>query len=128
MEQVRLQPEAGLTGATTTDNKNILIPSGFGIGRPVIHGQTFCLREDDVIFKHRINIGLDVLCCTPPGRTILQILTELLGILTLHIDSQSNRGCNGDADAEIDWMEAGRDGCESCHQALHEVHDFTGQI
>ena len=31
LEQVRLQPEAGFAGATTTDDKNILIPGGFGI-------------------------------------------------------------------------------------------------
>lgn len=65
LEQVRLQPEAGLTGATTADDKNILISGGFGIGRPVIHGQALRLGEDDVVFKHRVNIGLDVLCCTP---------------------------------------------------------------
>ena len=79
MHQVGFQPERGLTGTGAADDKHILITGGFGICGPVVHGQTFRLGENDVVGKHRVNVGLDVLRCTPPGGTVFHVFAELLG-------------------------------------------------
>ena len=83
LHQIWFQPDPGLTGTRAADDKNILISGSFGICWPVVHGQAFCLGEDDVISKHRVDIGLDVLSCTPPGRAIFHVLSEFLCVLAL---------------------------------------------
>ena len=65
LHQIGLQPKPRLTGAGTADYQHILVPCCLGVGRTVVHGQTLRLGEDDVVFKHRVYIGSDVLCCAP---------------------------------------------------------------
>ena len=65
MHQVGLEPEAGFAGTGTADDQHILIPGVLGILWPVAHHQAFRLCEYDVVFKHRIDKGLDVPCRPP---------------------------------------------------------------
>ena len=65
LQQVRLNPEPGFTGTGAADNQNILVS---GIGRilwAVAHHQSFCLCEDHIVLKDRIDERLDVLRATP---------------------------------------------------------------
>ena len=92
MHQVGLEPEAGFAGTGAADDQHILISGVLGILGPVTHHQTFRLREYDVVFKHRIDKGLDVLCRSPAGGTVLNVLAVFLGVLAFHIDRQP-QGC-----------------------------------
>ena len=95
LQQVRLNPEPGFTGTGAADDQYILV-SGIGrILRTVAHHQSFCLCEDHIVLKDRIDEGLDVLRATPSGRTILKIMLKIFGILSPDVDG-SPQTCPAD--------------------------------
>ena len=65
LHQIGFQPKPGLAGAGAADNQHIFVPGCLGVGRTVVHSQALRLGEDDVVCKHRVNIGPDVLRRTP---------------------------------------------------------------
>ena len=99
LHQIGLQPKPRLTRAGTTDNQHVFVPCGTGIGGTVVHGQAFRLGENDVILKSRINVSGNVGGGSPPGRTVLLVVPEFLGILALDIHSQPHGSGNADANA-----------------------------
>ena len=101
LHEVWLQPESGLTGTGAADDKHVFISGSFGICRAVVHGQAFRLSENDVIGKHRVDIGLDVLVPAPPCRAIFQILAKLLCVLALNINSKPYAQSYSDTHTEI---------------------------
>ena len=75
-----------------------------------------------------IAVGLDVLCCAPPGGAVFHVLAELFGILALHIDPQPHGGSDDNANAEIYRVEAGQRNRKGGGQPLHEVQELSGEI
>ena len=65
MEQIGLQPKAGLTRTATADDQDIFVPRRFWVFGAAVHRQPLCLRENDVGFKCGIDVGLDVLGGSP---------------------------------------------------------------
>ena len=65
LHQVWFEPEAGLARARAADNQHIFVAGILGILGTVAHHQAFRLRQNDVVLKHRIDKGLDVLCRSP---------------------------------------------------------------
>ena len=128
LHQVGFQPEPGFAGTRAANDKDILISGGFGVGRAVVHGQALRLGEDDVVFKHRVSKRLNILCCAPPGGAVFHVLAELLGVLSLHIDTQPYGCGDGNADAEIYRVEAWQRGGKGGGQSLHEVQELPGEI
>ena len=65
LEQVRLQPEPGLTRAGAAYDQDILV-SGIGwILGPVAHGQTLRCRQDHVVLELGIHERLDIRMSAP---------------------------------------------------------------
>ena len=56
LHEVWFNEEPCLAGAGTADYQNIFIPRGFGVFGPVVHGEPFRLRQQNVVVK----VGVDV--------------------------------------------------------------------
>lgn len=65
LHEVGFEPELSLARARTAHNHDIFVSCQSGVFGPLVHGQAFCLREDDVVSKGRIDQGLDVLRSAP---------------------------------------------------------------
>ena len=78
----------GKYGAVTADYKNVLVAGIFWLLRAAVHGEPFCLREGDIVFKYRVCVRLYVLGCPPTGRAVFHAFPVLLRVLALDIDNQ----------------------------------------
>ena len=56
MHEVGFHKKSRLAAAGTADHQNILISRGFGVFGPVVHGEPFRLRQQNVVVK----VGVDV--------------------------------------------------------------------
>ena len=65
MQEIRLDPEAGLAAAGAAYDQNVFVPCRLGIFGPAGHGETFGLGQDDVVLKLGGHIRLDVLGIAP---------------------------------------------------------------
>jgi len=65
LHQVWLHEEPGLAGTGTADHQNIFIPGGFGVFRPVVHGEPFPLCQQNVVVKIGVDIGGYILGAAP---------------------------------------------------------------
>ena len=65
LQEIGLDPEAGLTAAGTAYNEDIFVPGCFGVFGSAGHGETFGLGQDDVVLKLGGHIRLDVLRSPP---------------------------------------------------------------
>jgi len=65
LHQVWLHEEPGLAGAGTADYKDILVSCGFGVFRPVVHGEPFRLCQQNVVVKIGVDIGGYILGAAP---------------------------------------------------------------
>ena len=101
LHEVGFQPEAGLAGATSADNQHILVSCGFGIRRPIIHGQACRLGEDDIVCEHRGNIRRYVSLGAPTGGAVFHVLPEFLCVLALDVDRQTNGQGNQNTNEQI---------------------------
>ena len=97
MEQIGLQPKAGLARTAAADEQDIFVPRRFRVFGAAIHRQPLRLRENDVVLKCRIDVGLDVLGGSPTGAAVLQIFAKFLGVFALDIDRQPNGDGGGNA-------------------------------
>ena len=65
LHQVGLDKKSRLAAAGTADHQHIFVPGGLGVFGPAVHRQPFGLREQDVVFKYGVDVGVDVLCSAP---------------------------------------------------------------
>lgn len=65
MEQIGLQPKAGLARAAAADDQDIFVPRRFWVFGAAVHRQPLRLRENDVVLKCGIDVELDVLGGSP---------------------------------------------------------------
>ena len=128
LHEIGCQPEAGRTGAASADNQHILVSCGFGIRRPIIHGQAFRLGEDEIVCEHRVNIGLYVSLGAPTGGAVFHVLPEFLCVLALDVDRQSNGQGNQNTNTQVNGMETGHRRFKRQHQPLHDVQCFPGKV
>ena len=64
-QQIGLQPKAGLARTAAADDQDIFVPRRFRVFGAAIHRQPLRLRENDVVLKCGIDVGLDVLGGSP---------------------------------------------------------------
>ena len=128
LEQVGLQPEAGLTGARAADDQNILVSGVGGVLRSVGHHQMLCPGEDDIVLEFGISERLDVLGRTPAGRAVFHIVPILLGVLALQVNSKPHDAAAENTDQKISGMEAGHgigerrgDGSKKAEELCREI-------
>ena len=67
LHEVGFQKEARLTGTGAADHKYILVSGVLRVFGPVRHHKAFCLREDDIVFKHGVHERLNVRSVAPTG-------------------------------------------------------------
>ena len=65
LHEVGLQPKSRLTAAGTANDEHVFVPCGLGVFWSVVHGQSFRLGQNDVVFKGGIDVGLNILRCAP---------------------------------------------------------------
>ena len=85
LHKLRFHIKSGLTASGTTNYNDILVSGILRFLRSAVHGQAFCLCQQDIILKNRINKRSYILFISPSGRSILLSLTKLLSILSLEI-------------------------------------------
>ena len=128
MEQIGLQPKAGLARTAAADDQDIFVPRRFRVLGSAVHGQPLRLGENDVVGKGGVYIGLDVLCAAPTGAAVLQIFAKFLGVFALDIDRQPNGDGGGNAHAQVNGMKAGDKGVKRRVQAGHNVQQLRGSV
>ena len=65
LHQIGLEPEAGLAGAGTADDQHVLIARILGVLGTAGHSKPFCLGQNDVILKHRVDVGGNIVVGAP---------------------------------------------------------------
>ena len=65
LHQIGLEPEAGLAGAGTADDQHVFIARILGILGAAGHGEPFGLGQNDVILKHRVDVGGNIVMGAP---------------------------------------------------------------
>ena len=128
MEQIGFQPKAGLARTAAADDQDIFVPRRFWVFGAVIHRQPLRLRENDVVLKRRIDVGLDVLGDSPAGAAVLQIFAKFLGVFALDVDGKPDEQGGGNAHAQVDGVEAGDKGVERRVQAGHNVQQLRRSV
>lgn len=86
MQQVGLDPEAGLAAARTAHDEYIFVAGVFWVCGAAVHHQPFCFGQEDVILKFWCLKWLDILCTAPTGTTILTAVAVFLGVFGFQID------------------------------------------
>lgn len=108
--------------------RTFFIPRRFGVFGAAIHRQPLRLRENDVVLKCGIDVGLDVLGGSPSRAAVLQIFAEFLCVFALDIDRQPNGDGGGNAHAQVNGMKAGDKGVKRRVQAGHNVQQFRRSV
>src|SRR5699024_3919942 len=80
LHQIRLQPEAGLAAAGTSDDQHVLVAGILGVLGAAGHGEAFGLGQNDVILEHRVDVGGNIVMGAPSGRAVLHVVAVLLGV------------------------------------------------
>ena len=73
-----LQTKAVLAEPLPPTIRTFLFRAVFGSFWAAVHRQPLRLRENDVVFKRGIDVGLDVLGGSPTGAAVFQIFAEFL--------------------------------------------------
>ena len=65
LHEVGLNEKSCLAGAGTADYKDIFIPCVFRLLRTAVHGKAFRLREQHIVLKNRVDVGLYIFGFAP---------------------------------------------------------------
>ena len=65
LHQIGLNPKASFAAAGTADDQHIFVAGIRRIFRATRHHEPFRLGQDDVVLKHRVDIGLNILRRSP---------------------------------------------------------------
>lgn len=65
LHEIGLDKKAGLTGTASADHQYIFVSGILGILGSIGHHQPLRLGQKDIVLKHRIDEGLDILCGAP---------------------------------------------------------------
>ena len=90
LHEIGLDKKAGLTGTASADHQYIFVSGILGILGSIGHHQPLRLGQKDIVLKHRIDEGLDILCGAPPGAAVFHVFAVLLRVLALDVYSQAN--------------------------------------
>ena len=124
LEKIGFQPESRLAGPGSADDKDILVSRILRILGPALHSKGFCLSQDHVLLKIRIDEWLDIFPCPPPGRSVLHSLPVLLGIHPFNLDDKDKYCRNGCTDHHIKRVKR-RHEVPKCHRkSLHKGQDL----
>ena len=128
MHQVWFYKEPGLAGAGTADHQNIFISCGFGVFRPVVHGDPFRLCQQNVVVKIGVDIGGYILGAAPSGAAIFHAFAVFLGILAFAVHHEPQRRSTGDADQQVKGVEAGGGTFKGRRAAVRIVQELLGKV
>lgn len=128
MHQVWLHEEPGLAGAGTADYKDILVSCGFGVFRPVVHGEPFRLCQQNVVVKIGVDIGGYILGAAPSGAAVLHAFAVFLGVLAFAVHHEPQRRSTGDADQQVNGVETGGGTFKGRRAAVRKVQELLGKV
>lgn len=72
-------------------------------------GQPFCLGQNHIVLKYRVNIGAYIFGCSPTGGAVLHVLPVFLCILPADINSHSDACSYRKPHKQVKGMEAGHE-------------------
>ena len=101
LHEIGLEPEAGFAGTGATDDQHVFVSRCFRVLWAAVHGETFRFCQNDIVAEHWVNVGSDILLCTPPGRAILFVLAELLGVLAFDVYGKPDQPSDGSPHKQI---------------------------
>ncbi|MPM62275.1 hypothetical protein SDC9_109141 [bioreactor metagenome] len=127
LHEVRLDEKAGFAAAAAADHQHVLIPRVLGLLWAAVHRQAFRLREQDIVFKHGVDVRLDVCRRTPSSRAVFNVLSVLLGVVAFHVHRQADKRRARDADAEVEPVETRRCIFKGGHEAVEDVQQLVGK-
>ena len=56
MHEVGLHEKSCLAAAGTADYQHVFIPGRLGVFGPVVHGEAFRLRQENVVIENRVDV------------------------------------------------------------------------
>ena len=128
MHQVWFYKEPGLAGAGTADHQNIFISCGFGVFRPVVHGDPFRLCQQNVVVKIGVDIGGYILGAAPSGAAIFHAFAVFLGVLAFAVHHKPQRRSTSDADQQVSGVEARGGTFKGRRAAIRKVQELLGKV
>ena len=128
MHEIGFQKESRLTGTRTTDNKYIFVSGVLRVFGAVRHHKAFRLGEDNVVLKHGVHKGSNILSCAPSGRAVFQIFSKLLGVLAFEIHDKSDDNGGSYAHKQVNRVKARHNVFKCQRQPLHKVQRFGGKV
>ena len=88
MHEVRLHKKPCLAGAGAADHKDIFIPCVLWLLRAAVHRQPFRLREQHIVLKNRVDVGLYIFGFAPTCRAVLHAFAVFLRVLAFDVDGK----------------------------------------
>ena len=110
------------------DDKHVFISCRFGIFRATVHRQAFRCRENDVVFKNRIDIRLYVRGRSPAGRAVFYILAELLRVLAFDVNDEPDDARKSNAYTQVMENKARHKILKRFAEAGDKVERFRGYV
>jgi len=128
LHKVGFYEKSRLAGAGTADYQNILVPGRLGVFGPVVHGEPFRLRQQNVVVKVGVDVRGNVFGRPPTGAAVFLALAVFLGVLAFAVHHEPQGGGTGDADQQVKRVEAGGGVCKGRRTTVHEVQQLFRQV
>ncbi len=90
LHEVGFYKKSRLAAAGAADHKDIFVSGILGVFRTAGHGEPFCLRQQHVIVKNGVCVGLYILCVAPSCGPVFNSFAVFLGVFPLDIDDKAN--------------------------------------
>src|SRR5699024_1455911 len=92
------------------------------------YAKDLCPGQDDVVFKLRIDKGLDVLFRSPAGRSVFFIPSKFLCVLAFEVDQQAEACRAHNADEPVKGSKPRRKVGKGRADGLPQAHELMGKI
>ena len=124
MHEVGLHEKSCLAAAGTADHQHVFVPGRLGVFGPVVHGEAFRLRQENVVIENRVDVRGYIFGAAPPGAAVFLPLAVFLGVLAFAVHHQPQGGGTGDADQQVKAVEAGGRIFKGCRKSARKVQQL----
>ena len=103
---IMLYEKPCLAAAAAADHHDVFISRIFRLLRAAVHGKAFGLRQNDVVLKIRVDVGLYIFGVAPTCAAVFCALAVFLCVFPFDIDNQTNNHRADNADKQIQRVNA----------------------
>ena len=94
------------TAAAAADYNHIFIPRVLRLLRAAVHRQLLRLRQNDIVLKIRVDVGLYIFGVAPTCAAVFCALAVFLRVFPFDIDNQTDNHRADNADKQIQRVNA----------------------